>query len=63
MKDTLKLYRLAFECPYQKRKDDCPFKEVDCLLFKEKVVWIDNLSMNAKEKIIKHHENCSKNYV
>jgi hypothetical protein len=36
MVDKIMLYGLAFDCPYQKRKDDCPLKEIDCLSFIEK---------------------------
>ncbi len=38
MKNEFTLYELAYGCP----KEDCWFKLIDLLLFKQKVDWIGN---------------------
>ena len=63
MTDVNSLYGLAFDCPYFDRQDDCPLKEMEQLSFKEKVTWINSLSMEGKQKLIEKHKNCSKNRV
>lgn len=54
------LYGLAYNCPYLQRKDDCPLKEVDHLSFREKIDWIENLSLGKKKSILIHHQSCPK---
>ena len=54
------LYGLAYECPYIERKDNCLFKELDQLSFKEKVDWIDGLSQEKKSIIRELHLICSR---
>ena len=61
MNDDNIIYGCAYDCPVQKRKQDCPFTEIDQLKFKEKVDWIDDLNQGEKELIIKHHSICSWN--
>lgn len=61
MKEDIKLYGLAYNCPTLQRKSDCPFKEVDHLSFKEKVKWVEGLSKEEKEAILEHHKVCSSN--
>jgi len=53
------LYGLAYECPNRRRKDNCPFKEIDSLSFGEKVDWIDGLSGARRKSIWEHHVDCS----
>lgn len=59
----MKLYGLAFGCPYLDRQDDCPLKDIEQLSFKKKVNWINGLSQERKQKMIKRHMNCLKNRV
>ena len=54
---------LAYDCPTQQRKDDCPFMQVERLSFIEKVNWIDGLNKDVKQKIIGQHKKCSNNSV
>lgn len=63
MKGENILYGLAYECPTQQRKDDCPFMQVEHLAFIEKVNWIDGLNKDIKQKIIEEHKKCSNNSV
>ncbi len=63
MTDVNSLYGLAFDCPYYDRQDDCPLKEMEQLLLKDKVNWINSLSQDGKQKLIEKHKNCSKNRV
>lgn len=55
------LFGCSYECPAQERIEDCPFNEFAHLPFKEKVIWIENISVEKKESIIRHHLYCSKN--
>lgn len=55
------LYGLSYECPYLRRKNNCPLKGVDSLPFKEKVDWIDGLSEEKKRLIWDQHFDCFKN--
>lgn len=63
MEEDIKLYGLAFDCPYLDRKDDCPMQEVEHLNFGEKYLWIKNLSQDEKQRMLEKHKNCSKNRV
>lgn len=47
-----------FECPTCCRKVDCPFNEVNALLFKGKVNWINGLSPEIITAIFLHHKTC-----
>lgn len=58
MVEEIMLYGLAYECPYMRRKQNCPFSEVDHLTFAEKVKWIENLNQDIKKEIINQHQNC-----
>ena len=55
------LYGLSYECPYLRRKNNCPLIGVDYLPFKEKVDWIDGLSEEKKRSIWDQHLDCLKN--
>jgi hypothetical protein len=55
------IYGLGYNCPTLQRQEDCPFKEIDHLLFKEKVAWIVGLSKEEKRTILEHHKACSGN--
>lgn len=48
MDDDYQLFGLAFGCPYQERKDNCPIQEVKELSFGEKFHWINKLSNDVK---------------
>jgi len=61
MFDEKDIYGIAYRCPYLHRKDNCHLKEVDHLLFKEKVGWVQGLSVEKKEAILNRHKICSKN--
>ena len=63
MEDEIKLYGLAFDCPYLDRQDDCPLKDIEQLSIKEKVNWINEMSQERKQKMIKQHINCAKSRV
>jgi hypothetical protein len=43
------LYGLAYECPYKRREQDCPFREIESLSFKEKAETIDEWDLLRKE--------------
>lgn len=55
------LYGLAYSCPHLDRNEVCPLKQIENLSFLEKVKWIDTLSEEEKEAILKHHQVCSQN--
>lgn len=59
--DDCEIFGCAYDCPFQNRKQDCPFAEIELLNFKEKVGWLKHLNDDKKELIIKHHMNCLKN--
>jgi len=63
MEEDIKLYGLAFDCPYLDRKENCPMLEVEHLSFSEKFLWIKNLSQDEKQRMFEQHKNCSKNRV
>ena len=63
MAEDIKLYGLAFDCPYLDRMDNCPMQEVEHLSFNEKYLWIKNLSQDEKLRMLEQHRNCSKNKV
>ncbi len=52
------LYGLAYGCPYIERRDNCPFKGIDQLSFKEKVEWIDSMSEEKKKSVYESHLIC-----
>jgi len=54
------LFGMAYECPYGKRKNDCPLKVVDHLSFKEKVDWVMRLKKENSMVILEYHRNCSR---
>lgn len=55
------LYSIAYGCPKKDRAKDCPLSEIEHLLFKEKIDWIDEIDDEKKEGILTHHINCTKN--
>lgn len=61
MSGKINLYGLSYNCPYLERQPDCPLKQIEHLSFSEKVKWIDNLSEEEKEVILKQHQICSQN--
>ena len=61
MNDENVICALSFGCPALIRQGDCPLKAFDSFSFKEKVVIIEGLSSNEKERILEHHNICSKN--
>ncbi len=60
MDDLNDLYGIAFGCPCFQRTDGCPMIEIENLSLKEKVAWIDNLSLEKKMAIYHHHKLCTK---
>ncbi len=58
MIEELDLYGLVYECPNGRRKDSCPFKEIEMLSFRGKVEWIKKLRDTDKKSICVHHESC-----
>ena len=60
MYNDYEIFGCAYDCPLQKRTQDCPFMEIEHLTFKEKVDWIEDLNKGKKELIIKHHWICSR---
>lgn len=58
--EDIDLYGFAYNCPSLHRQTDCPFKQVEQHPFKERVVWINGLSIEKKETILVHHKTCSK---
>ncbi len=53
------LYGLANECPYNARQDNCQLKDIEQLLFKQNVLYINGLNEEEKVIILKHHKTCS----
>lgn len=51
----------GFDCnfPSAHRLNDSPFKLVEQLPFKQKVLWVKDLSKEEKEIIFDHHKACS----
>jgi hypothetical protein len=58
MEDILTLFGMAYNCPYHDRQETCRLKAIEHLPFKQKVLWINGLSKEEKESILKHHETC-----
>jgi len=61
MKEENIIYGIAYNCPVQNRESDCPFKELNHLPFKEKVIFINQLSDEERKAILEHHKFCSGN--
>ncbi len=61
MLDDNEIFGWAYECPFKKREQDCPFAEIEQLSFKDKVTWLENINRRKKESMIKHHLICSQN--
>ncbi len=57
--EDIDLYGFAYNCPSFHRLNDCPFKQVKQLPFKQKVLWINGLSKEEKEIILEYHKACS----
>jgi len=53
------IYGMLYNCPAMKRKCNCPFKELDSLAFKEKIILIKEFSNEEKQKIVEYHRICS----
>ena len=51
----------AYACPVKKRNQECPFNEIEHLSFKEKIIWMKEISKGEKKSIIEHHLFCTKN--
>jgi hypothetical protein len=54
------IHGILFACPALIRKCNCPFKKIDFLSFQEKVILVKELNREEKEKIVEHHQICSK---
>ncbi len=54
------IYGCAYDCPFQERRQDCPFIEIEQLTFKEKIVWIEDINKEKKESIVEHHLICTR---
>jgi len=52
------IFGCSYECPFQDRKQDCPFTEIDQFNFKEKVDWLKFLTNEEIDQILKHHLIC-----
>jgi len=52
------IFGCAYDCPFQERLQACPFTEIEQLKFKEKIVWIKEISNGEKNSMIEHHKNC-----
>lgn len=61
MNDENNIYGILFGCPVLTRNEDCPFKEIDSFSLKEKVIWIEGLTYEEKNGIMKHYWSCSNN--
>ncbi len=59
--DEYCIYGISYHCPVLERREDCPLKEIDSLSFYEKLKWIEGLSLERKEWILKHRKDCSGN--
>lgn len=56
--EDIVLFSLVYNCPFCYWLNDCPFKPVEKLLFRQKVLWVKGLSKEEKSTILKHHESC-----
>lgn len=59
MNEELELFGLAYCCPKERRRDDCPLEKIDHLAFIDKVAWIERLSEDEIERMIERHKACS----
>ncbi len=61
IQEEITIYGLAYNCPTLQRRGDCPFMALEHLsyTFGQKVKWINELSKEEIEKILKHHLVCS----
>jgi len=55
------IFGCAYDCPLQKRVQDCPFNEIEHLSFKEKIIWLKSICIKKKESINKQHLFCTRN--
>jgi hypothetical protein len=53
------IYGLAYQCPYNKRQEDCPLSVIDGLTFREKIEWINQADPTLLESIGIAHRKCS----
>ena len=51
----------AYACPWKVRNSGCPLNEIEHLSFREKLIWLKDISLEKKDSIIKHHLFCTKN--
>ena len=49
----------AYACPWKTRKKSCPLNEIEHLSFREKLIWLKDVSLEKKESIIKQHLFCT----
>lgn len=54
------IHGIAFDCPYHKRENDCPFLKIGHFSPIEKTKWIKELNIETKRNILYHHAQCSK---
>ena len=59
METEIIIYGMLYGCPALHRKHNCPFKKIDSLAFKEKVIVVKELSREEKEKVVEYHRICS----
>ena len=55
---NLSLVRLASACPIHKDDTYCPLRDMRKKSFREKMLWIDCLSLKTKQSIYQYHLIC-----
>ncbi len=59
METEIIIYGMLYACPALHRKQGCPFKQIESLPFREKVILLKELSPEEKEKVVEYHRFCS----
>ncbi len=52
------LYGLVYECPYKRREQDCPFREIESRSFGEKAEMNNKWDQLRKEAASEHLVEC-----
>ena len=56
--NLIELYGLAYECPFYKRKGNCPFSKTDHHNYPQAIEWIDQLTLEEEIEIFIYHCAC-----
>ncbi|PXX95383.1 hypothetical protein DF185_21945 [Marinifilum breve] len=59
IKSLQRIYGILYDCPFSDRLAACPLFCIDELSFKQKVNFIDELSVEEVDRILVNHKQCS----